>query len=253
MTAAAKAPEPIEVLQPDGHPISARLTIPSSFVTRFQRVRALERGDRAPLDHHVAMAVLYDEPGEQPDAQVAQLAHVLSDADLYIRNNPGTRVVAIDSVRLHAGTTNKSSGLFARSSPVPAMWQTATVVIPCRSLYEGEILGSSGDSPELNQIPEEWYVQVNGKAAAAKRGISVGTTRHVVTPKTVDEAEDAALGFLDEKHGALLIGDAPISEFFAAATGKRLVCAEAEPTRMVATLAAQFLSGQHGYKSLGLR
>jgi len=198
------------------------------------------------------MAVLHDEAGDQPDADVARLARVLSNADRYIRENPGTRVVAINSVRLHAGTTTKNSGLFARNSPVPAMWQTATVVIPCRSLYEAEILGSSGDSPELNPIPAEWYAQVDGKASA-KRGIGVGTTAHVVTPETMDGAEGAALGFLDDKHGALLIGDAPISEFFAAATGKRLVCAEAEPARMVAALTAQFLSGQRGYKSLGLQ
>jgi hypothetical protein len=178
----------------------------------------------------------------------------LFDADQYMRENPGTRVVAINSVRLRAGTTTKSSGLFARNSAVPTMRQTATMVIPCRSLFEAEILGSFGDSPELNPITAEWYAQVDGKAAA-KRGISAGTTTHVVTPETMDgagDAEYAALGFLDEKHGAVLIGDEPISEFFAAATGKKLVCAEAEPTRMVATLAAQFLSGQRGYKSLGL-
>jgi hypothetical protein len=140
------------------------------------------------------------------------------------------------------------------------MWQTATMVIPCKSLLEAEILGSSGDSPELNQIPQDWYDRVDGKASR-NRGISLRTTTHVVTSEIVDsdqrlalldDAESAALGFLNGKHGALLIGDMAISQFFRPVSERLVSPAEAERTAQVVALAAQFLSGQRGYKPLGL-
>jgi hypothetical protein len=242
MAAPADAPQPIQISQPAGHPEGARLEVSSVFAARYTRIRALVT-DATILDHHVALAVLFDEASRQPDEEVVDFARHLSAVDRHIRDNPGTRLVSINSACVKIAKVT-GSGLFAIDSTV--QWHAAHLLLPCTSVVTAGISGAYGDEPVVTPYPKESGYTVTEKV------LNNNTTPYLLAPTNLDGVDAALHGFLAAQGGVVMIGDKPISSFFRAAIRKDPARDGISSAKHLATKAAGFVSVQRGFKSLGL-
>jgi hypothetical protein len=202
-------------------------------------VKRLARGNCAPADQHVAAAVLFDALTEEPDAAAVRLSRRMGAADRHIRGNPGTRVVSINKARVQIGVTAPDGGLFAKDPPV-SLWRQATLIIPCTSMVSAAIYGSFGGSPDLEPI---------GENSGAAQNLNSGTTRYVITPRSIGDVGHAKSWFLPSRGGALLVGDAAISTFFDPAS-RSATHEIGENTKRVLALATEFVAQQKGFRPL---
>ena len=205
MGATAELPPPIaipqSVLAPD-------LQVPSVYVDRFKAVTELTYGeDMSPPPHLIAAAVIGIDNPEFPNATLAERARSLTDADQYVRENPGAPFVHAGNGTLSAGIVGETEGLRVINWDSTIDYGTGLAILATAST-EITFSGRPADSRILGvstRAPIDEYVKFV-------------TPDTVVTPES-DSEEDLAKKIMEG--GVLALGESIVDGLLSSIHNRR--------------------------------